>query len=63
MNVLNKAAFKFNFQKPIQNYKSDFVLHSLLSAVLCRYQMMKDFKKELEIALEKRDGIWKRIFG
>lgn len=63
LEVLNKAAFKFQFQKPIQNYKSDFVLKSLRSAVICRYQTMKDFKKELEIALVKKDGIWKRIFG
>ncbi len=63
LDVLNKAAFKFQFQKPIQNYKSDFVLQSLRSSVICRYQTMKDFKNELEIALEKKDGIWKRIFG
>jgi serine/threonine protein kinase len=63
LEVLNKAAFKFQFQKPIQNFKSDFVLRSLRSAVICRYQTMTDFKNELEISLEKKDGIWKKYFG
>ncbi len=63
LEVLNKAAFKFNFQKPIQNYPSDYVLRWLRSAVICRYQTMQDFKTELEISLEKKDGFWKRYFG
>lgn len=63
LEVLNKAAFKFNFQKPIQNYPSDYVLRWLRSAVICRYQTMQEFKAALEISLEKKDGFWKRIFG
>lgn len=63
LEVLNKAAFKFNFQKPPQHYPNDYVLRWLRSAVICRYQAMKDFKSELEVSLEKKDGIWKRVFG
>lgn len=63
LDVLNKASTKFNFKKPIQNFPSDYVLRWLRSAVICRYQTMQDFKNELEISLEKRDGFWKRYFG
>jgi serine/threonine-protein kinase len=63
LEVLNKASMKFNFKKPIQNYPSDYVLRWLRSAVICRYQTMQEFKTELEISLEKKDGFWKRVFG
>lgn len=63
LEVLNKAAFKFSFQKPIQNYPSDYILRWLRSAVICRYQTMQEFKETLAVSLEKKDGVWKRIFG
>lgn len=63
LEVLNKAAFKFNFKQPIQNFQSDYILKWLRSAVICRYQTMQEFKDALEISLEKKDGIWKRFFG
>lgn len=58
LKVLNQAAFKFHFQKPIQNYTSAYIRKSLNAAIICRYQKMEDFKEALQKAFVAKRKFW-----
>jgi len=63
LEVLNKAAFKYKFLKPIQNYAIEMVRKNLRAAVMCRYQTMEDFRTSLENSFDKKDSFLKKLFN